>query len=99
VLLAGTKSADVFALDPDAGGSLRYRVNPTGIEPGGNFHPGAASILGGGAADGERMYYGLGTGGLAAMDPATGHVLWRFRPEGRDASGLESLGAAPTVIP
>jgi polyvinyl alcohol dehydrogenase (cytochrome) len=53
----------------------------------------------GGAADAERMYYGLGSGGLAAMDPATGRVLWRFRPDGSDPSGVESLGAAPTVIP
>jgi polyvinyl alcohol dehydrogenase (cytochrome) len=99
VLLAGTKSADVFALDPDEGGALRYRVNPTGIEPGGNFRPGAPAILWGGAADSERMYYGLGTGGLAAMDLATGRVLWRFRPEASGSSGVESLGAAPTVIP
>ena len=30
VLLAGTKSADIFALDPDNNGALLYRVNPTG---------------------------------------------------------------------
>jgi polyvinyl alcohol dehydrogenase (cytochrome) len=99
VLLAGTKSADVFALDPDDGGSLKYRVNPTGVEPGGNFHPGAPAIMWGGAADAERMYYGLGTGGLAAMDPATGRVIWRFQPVAGAPAGVESLAAAPTVIP
>jgi outer membrane protein assembly factor BamB len=45
------------------------------------------------------MYYGLGSGGLAAMDPATGGVLWRFQPKAGDPAGVESLGAAPTVIP
>jgi polyvinyl alcohol dehydrogenase (cytochrome) len=99
VLFAGTKSADVFALDPDDGGALQFRVNPTGIEPGGNFHPGAPAILWGGAADAEHIYYGLGTGGLAALDPATGRTLWRFRPEAGGGSGVDSLGAAPTVIP
>ncbi len=97
LLLAGTKSADVFALDPDDGGALRYRVNPTGIAPGGNFHPGAPAIMWGGAADAAQAYYALGTGGLAALDPASGGVVWRFRP---DAGGSgDSLSAAPTVIP
>jgi polyvinyl alcohol dehydrogenase (cytochrome) len=99
LLLAGTKAADVIALDPDNRGALVYRVNPTGMTPGGNYRPGAASILWGGAADAERVYYGLGTGGLAAIEPATGRLLWRFRPETSDGSGVDPLGAAPTAIP
>jgi polyvinyl alcohol dehydrogenase (cytochrome) len=69
------------------------------MTPGGNYRPGAASILWGGAADAERVYYGLGTGGLAAIEPATGRLLWRFRPETSDGSGVDPLGAAPTAIP
>lgn len=98
-LLFGTKAADVLAIDPDARGRLLYRVNPTGAEPGGTWHPGAPAILWGGASDGARAYYGLGPGGLAALDAATGRTLWRFDPEAPADGGHESLSAAPTVIP
>jgi len=98
-LLFGTKAADIVAIDPDAAGHLLYRVNPTGIEPGGIYHVGAPAILWGGATDGHRAYYGLGTGGLAALDPANGKLAWRFLPALADGSGTDSLGAAPTVLP
>ena len=97
-LLFGTKSADILAIDPDAAGRLLYRVNPTGAEPGGIYHAGAAAILWGGATDGHRVYYGLGTGGLAALDPASGRLLWRFLPTLADGSGTDYLGAAPTTL-
>jgi polyvinyl alcohol dehydrogenase (cytochrome) len=99
VLIAGTKAADVLAVDPDHEGTLVYRVNPTGIAPGGNYKAGTAAILWGGAADSTQVYYGLGVGGLAALDPATGRTLWRFQPIAPTGSGALSLGAAPTVIP
>ena len=98
-LLFGTKSADILAIDPDAAGRLLYRVNPTGAEPGGIYHVGAPAILWGGATDGHRAYYGLGTGGVAALDAASGRALWRFLPTLADGSGTDSLGAAPTVLP
>ncbi len=98
-LLFGTKAADILAIDPDAAGHLLYRVNPTGAEPGGIYHVGAPAILWGGATDGQRAYYGLGTGGLAALDPASGRLAWRFLPTLADGSGSDYLGAAPTVLP
>ena len=98
-LLFGTKAADILAVDPDAAGRLLYRVNPTGAEPGGIYHLGAPAILWGGATDGHRAYYGLGTGGLAAIDAASGRLAWRFQPTLADGSGTDSLGAAPTVLP
>jgi polyvinyl alcohol dehydrogenase (cytochrome) len=99
LLVAGTKAADVLAVDPDHDGALIYRVNPTGAPPGGVWKAGAPAILWGGAADAGHVYYGLGTGGLAALDPATGRTLWIFRPDAPRGSGAASLGAAPTVIP
>ena len=36
VLISGTKSADVFALDPDNNGALLYRVNAAGGATGGS---------------------------------------------------------------
>jgi polyvinyl alcohol dehydrogenase (cytochrome) len=98
-LLFGTKGADILAIDPDAAGRLLYRVNPTGAEPGGIYRAGAPAILWGGATDGHRAYYGLGAGGLAAIDPASGRLAWRFLPTLADGSGTDYLGAAPTVLP
>jgi polyvinyl alcohol dehydrogenase (cytochrome) len=99
LLVAGTKAADVLAVDPDHDGALIYRVNPTGAAPGGVWKAGAPAILWGGAADAGHVYYGLGTGGLAALDAATGRTIWVFRPDTLEGSGAASLGAAPTVIP
>lgn len=95
VLLGGTKSADVFALDPDNNGALLYRVNAAGGATGGG-RGGRGSIVWGGAADTERAYYGMGAAGLAAIRPATGERAWVFTPPGGRGGGL---GAAPTVIP
>jgi polyvinyl alcohol dehydrogenase (cytochrome) len=99
MLFAGTKAADVLAVDPDRQGALIYRVNPTGAAPGGNWKAGAPAILWGGAADAGQVYFGLGSGGLAAIDAPTGRTAWLFKPETPDGGGTVSLGAAPTVIP
>jgi polyvinyl alcohol dehydrogenase (cytochrome) len=99
VLLAGTKSADVFALDPDDNGKLLYRVNALGGEINGTRF-GRGTIVWGGAADGQRVYYGTGGGGLAALDPANGQRAWLFTGPAPAAGGRGvGLGAAPTTIP
>jgi len=95
-LIGGTKGADVFALDPDSNGALLYRVNATGGATGGG-RGGRGSIVWGGAADADHVYYGLGAAGLAAIRPATGERAWLFTGPG-GGRGV-SLGAAPTVIP
>src|SRR3954468_15355371 len=79
VLIAGTKSADIFALDPDDNGKLLYRVHPLGLPLNGNGR-GRASIVWGGAADDKLVYYGIGGAGLAAVQPATGERAWLFTP-------------------
>jgi polyvinyl alcohol dehydrogenase (cytochrome) len=94
VLIAGTKSGDVFALDPDGNGALLYRVNITGGPTGGG-RGGRGSIVWGGAADSQRVYYGAGAAGLSAIRPSTGERVWNFTPQGRGVA----LGAAPTLIP
>jgi len=93
-LLAGTKSADVFALDPDNNGAVLFRMNAAGGPTGGG-RGGRGTIVWGGAADQQHVYYGAGAAGLAAIRPATGERAWVFQPEGRGVA----LGAAPTVIP
>jgi len=95
-LLGGTKSADVFALDPDNDGALLYRINAAG-GPVGRGRGGRGAIVWGGAADGRHVYYGAGAAGLVAVRQQTGEIAWTFRgPEG--GRGI-SLGAAPTAIP
>ena len=91
ILGAGNKSGIYFAFDPDTGALLWQ----TQVGPG--------SALGGmewgSATDGTRIYvadanfYGIPWGGgsagfIAALDPATGNVLWRTA----DPNGAIDLG-------
>jgi polyvinyl alcohol dehydrogenase (cytochrome) len=92
VLFAGTKGADVLALDPDANGAVLYRVNPSG-QPVGFTGRGRGGIVWGGAADGRQVYYGMNAAGLGAVQSADGKTAWTFAP------ARAGLGAAPTAIP
>ena len=92
ILGAGQKSGIYFALNPDTGAVLwRTQVGP-------------GSALGGmewgSASDGKRIYvsianlYGIptavgGAGSWAALDPATGAILWQVG----DPNGAISVGA------
>ena len=99
-LFGGTKSADVFVLDPDNFGTLLYRVNAAGGPINVTGRAARGSIVWGGATDGQFMYYGAGAAGLVALMPDTGDVAWSFTgpPLTAGARGV-GLGAAPTVIP
>lgn len=99
-LLGGTKSADVFALDPDNQGTLLYRVNAAGGPINVTGRAARGSIVWGGATDGQRIYYGAGAAGLVALTPEAGEVAWSFTgpPLTAGARGV-GLGAAPTLIP
>jgi len=99
-LLGGTKSADVFALDPDNHGTLLYRVNAAGGPINITGRAARGSIVWGGATDGQRIYYGAGAAGLVALTPEAGEVAWSFTgpPLTAGARGV-GLGAAPTLIP
>jgi polyvinyl alcohol dehydrogenase (cytochrome) len=99
VLIAGTKSADIFALDPDDNGRLLYRIHPLGLPTNGGGR-GRASIVWGGAADDRLAYYGIGGAGLTAVQQATGERVWLFTPPPPAGGGRgPSLGAAATAIP
>src|SRR6266853_333499 len=102
VLIAGTKSADIFALDPDDNGKLLYRIHPLG-QPLNGGGRGRSSIVWGGAADDALVYYGIGGAGLAAVKQGTGDRVWLFTPPQPAGGGGRgrgpSLGAAATAIP
>jgi polyvinyl alcohol dehydrogenase (cytochrome) len=55
-LIGGTKSADVFALDPDNKGALLYRVNAAGGPINVTGRAARGSIVWGGATDGQQVY-------------------------------------------
>ena len=74
LLIAGQKSGNVWAYDPDKKGAIVWRtalVNDT-KSFGGN-------IVWGGAADQQNAYFGLGKGGIAAVDIRNGERKW-FTP-------------------
>ncbi len=100
VLMTGTKTGEVFGLDPDNNGALLYRV--PGV-PGAGPTPaggrGRANIVWGGAVDNQNVYYGVGAAGLGALNPATGQSVWVFVPSPSAGGRGVSLGAAPTAIP
>ena len=86
VLIGGTKSADVFALDPDDNGALLYRVNAAGGPINVTGRAARGSIVWGGATDGQQVYYGTGGAGLVALKPAAGEVAWSLRLRGGGAA-------------
>jgi polyvinyl alcohol dehydrogenase (cytochrome) len=91
VLVAGTKNGTVFALDPDKGGALKWRISVAAPKTA------DSGIVWGGAADGQNAYYGLTSGGMVAVQLATGERVW-FSPLA--VPGLRAgNGAAASVIP
>ena len=100
VLMTGTKTGEVFGLDPDNNGALLYRVPAV---PGGGPAPtggrGRGTILWGGAVDNQNAYYAVGALGLGALNPATGQSIWVFAPPTPAGGRGATLGAAPTAIP
>lgn len=90
VLLAGQKSGQVFAHDPDRGGVLVWKTALVETI-------GESEILFGGAADGTTAYFGLDNGSIAAIDPATGQRKW-FNPPAPPGP-RRGFTAAVTAIP
>ena len=91
ILGAGQKSGIYFALDPDSGAELWH----TQVGPGSSL----GGMEWGSASDGKRIYvqianfYGIptgvgGAGSWAALDPATGAILWQVS----DPNGAIALG-------
>jgi polyvinyl alcohol dehydrogenase (cytochrome) len=90
MVVAGTKNGDVFALDPDRGGALLWRIN-VADKP-------RSGVLWGGAADGRFAYYGLSGGGVAAVQLATGERAWFSPAEGPRISNAAAASAIPGAV-
>jgi polyvinyl alcohol dehydrogenase (cytochrome) len=93
VLVAATKDARVFALDPDRGGAVLWQVRVSEPSAGNR----SSGVLFGGAADERSVYYPLSGGEVAAVDLASGTTRWlrRLAPQGTGVA----LAAAATAIP
>jgi polyvinyl alcohol dehydrogenase (cytochrome) len=90
VLLAGQKSGQVFAHDPDQNGRLLWTAALVD-------KIGESEILFGGAADDRYAYFGLDNGSLGALDSATGRRKWFLPP--RPPGPRRGITAALTAIP
>jgi polyvinyl alcohol dehydrogenase (cytochrome) len=94
LLVAGQKSGNVWAYDPDRKGAVVWR-SPL-VENTTEF---GGKIVWGGAADDQRAYFGLGPGGIAAVRLRDGQRQWfaSLLPAGSPARPGQD--GALTVIP
>jgi polyvinyl alcohol dehydrogenase (cytochrome) len=71
LLIAGQKSGNVWAHDPDKKGAVVWKTPLVA-----NTTEFGGKIIWGGAADGQNAYFGLGTGGIAAVQLRDGEKQW-----------------------
>lgn len=93
LIIAGQKSGTVWALDPDRKGAVVWKTSLANgpVDARGE-------IIWGGASDGTSAYYGLTSGGFAAVDLTDGQVRWRKAVD--PAKGrIRGHGAAVSLIP
>ena len=93
VLIAGTKNGNVFALNPDNAGALLWTASVVAPSAKGG-------IVWGGAADDRYAYFGLTSGGIAAVQLATGERAWfvRLSPAGSSTDNGAAASAIPGVV-
>ncbi|MBT7371668.1 MAG: PQQ-binding-like beta-propeller repeat protein, partial [Gammaproteobacteria bacterium] len=109
LILAGQKSGDAFALDPETGEEIwRIQLGRGGIQ--GGIHFGMAASGGVGYIPVSDMVYENDAAtydrepnpGLFAVDLSNGQVMWRWLPEESTCRGREfcdpGISAPPTVI-
>jgi len=90
ILIAGTKNGNIFALDPDKNGAPLWSTNVV-------LSGAKGGIVWGGAADQKYAYYGLTSGGMVAVQLATGERAW-FTPLSPSGSSTDN-GAAASGFP
>lgn len=93
LLVTAQKSGVVWAHDPDRRGALVWRASLAGNAPAAD-----GEIVWGGAADSERAYFGLNSGGLAAVELGSGRKAWSIAL-GAQAGRRAGHTAATSVIP
>ena len=96
VLIAGQKSGNVWAHDPDRKGAVVWKTALFTKAPLPN-----GQIVWGGTADDRNAYFGLNTGGIAALDLATGKQQWLTSidsPSSRHAGQDGAISGMPGIV-
>jgi polyvinyl alcohol dehydrogenase (cytochrome) len=98
LLIAGQKSGNVWAHDPDRKGAIAWKTPLVS-----NTTEFGGKIVWGGAADEQNAYFGLGPGGVAAIQLSTGEKRWftslQPSPEGAPRPGQDgSLTSIPGAV-
>ena len=76
ILVAGQKSGNVWAHDPDKKGAVIWKTALVS-----NTSEFGGKIVWGGAADNQNAYFGLGPGGIGAVQLRDGELKWFTKPE------------------
>jgi polyvinyl alcohol dehydrogenase (cytochrome) len=96
LLIAGQKSGIVWAHNPDKAGALVWKTDVSRKRPGPQ-----GELVWGGAADSERVYFGVNSGGLVGLRLTDGAKEW-FTPldpvSGRPRGNSAALTAIPGVV-
>jgi polyvinyl alcohol dehydrogenase (cytochrome) len=96
VLIAGQKSGIVWAHDPDRNGALLWKTNVARKAPGPQ-----GELVWGGAADQQRAFFGVNSGGVVALQLDGGAQAW-FTPlepaQGRPRGNSAAVTAIPGVV-
>jgi polyvinyl alcohol dehydrogenase (cytochrome) len=93
ILVAGQKSGDVWAHDPDRKGAVVWKTGTASKPPGAQ-----GQIVWGGTADDRNAYFGLNSGGLVALQFSNGERRW-FTPLTPPANRKVGQDAAVSAIP
>ena len=98
LLIAGQKSGNVWAHDPDKKGAVVWKTPLVA-----NTTEFGGKIIWGGAADDQNAYFGLGTGGIAAVQLRDGEKQWFTALKPAEAVAAHTgqdgpLAAIPGVI-
>jgi polyvinyl alcohol dehydrogenase (cytochrome) len=76
ILVAGQKSGNVWAHDPDKKGAVIWKTALVS-----NTSEFGGKIVWGGTADDQNAYFGLGPGGIGAVQLRDGELKWFTKPE------------------
>jgi polyvinyl alcohol dehydrogenase (cytochrome) len=95
LLVAGQKSGNVWAHDPDQKGAIVWRTALVA-----NTTEFGGKIIWGGAADDQNAYFGLGPGGVAAVQLKDGERKWFMAlPPAADMARHAGQDGPVTAIP
>jgi polyvinyl alcohol dehydrogenase (cytochrome) len=96
ILLTAAKDGRVFALDPDKKGALLWMTNAGPAPPPGQVPSRFGGIVWGGAVDDRNVYYGLSSGGMSALNLATGEKVW-YTPLAKVGTRLNNAAAVSAI--